>query len=65
MTPNGDVIQSNVIFFFGGGGVLDHVQKHKWHHWIPGDILHHKQVFVFKIEHFKICDFLHDLDLTL
>ena len=43
MTANGDVIQSNMIC-----GVLDHVQKNKWHHWFPGVILHQKQVFVFQ-----------------
>ena len=41
--PNDNVIQSNVFF----GGVLDHVQKNEWHNWIPRDILHQKQVFVF------------------
>ena len=43
-TPNGDVIcivNRDVL------GVLDHVQKYKWHHWIPGGILHQKQVYVF------------------
>ena len=49
MTPNGNVIQSNVIF-----GVLDHVQKNKWHHLIPGNILHQKQAFVFQNYTFKI-----------
>ena len=33
--------------------------------WGPGDILHQKQFFVFKIKHFKIWNFWHDLDLTL
>ena len=44
MTANGDVIQSNMIC----GGVLDHVQKNKWHHGISGVILHQKQAFVFQ-----------------
>ena len=44
MTSDGDVIQSNVVFL----GVLGHLQKNKWYQWIPGDILHQKQDFVFQ-----------------
>ena len=56
MTPNGDVIQSNVFliilllfFFLGGGGIRSVQKKNKWLHWIAGDILHQKQAFVLQI----------------
>ena len=39
-------------------GLLAHLEKNKWHHWIPGDILHQKQVFVFQNKNVKIWPFL-------
>ena len=43
ITSNGGVIEQNAIFVSSSRR-----RENIWHHWIPGNILHHKNSFIFQ-----------------